>query len=422
MSGTVDRVFAALCLGVGILALSATLVAGAAAEVDDDTTDWEEVISRLTHEVRRMPRHAATRKQLAVAHNNYAVSLAGQGEWQLATHHLEEAIRLDAQDGQFRTNLASVHLSRAYEEYADHRFRQAHRALEDALDIDPELAAAYVLLGEIEYNTQRLPQAKAAWERALNLDPSLAEITRRLAQLNEELPVESQFGRISRAYFDLRYEEGMDRPVGFDLQSVLLQARRLVGSDFAYWPNYTLVVLIYTGDSFRALRQETPEWLAGQYDGKIRVPLPNDELDLDTVKQILFHEYTHALVHDLTDGRCPTWFNEGLAEYEGARHGTPHLEQLAAAVSSEQLLPWEQLDLSFSKGRPVEEIALGYQQSHSIVRYLVEHYGFWRVRQVLKAVKAGTPLARVLESEFHITRSRLESNWRAWLPRFLSRH
>ncbi len=130
---------------------------------------------------------------------------------------------------------------------------------------------------------------------------------------------------------------------------------------------------------------------------------------------------THFLVHDLAHGRCPKWLNEGLAEYQGARYGAQGTEQLAAAAAHDQLVPWDQLNHQFSPGLSPQQVALGYQQSYSLVQYLVERYGFWRIRRILKTVGEGTPLDDVLTKEFHITLRRLQSNWRDWLPRFLDR-
>lgn len=401
--------------------LAWTLLGGTVVWAEEEHPDWKAVIDQLTQEVRRMPDAEPARQQLAVAHNNYAVDLASRGEWDLATSHLRQAIELDGTGGQFRRNLASVHLSRAYQEYADRHLDRARAAIQEALAADPNLTNAYALLGELEYDAQHLKEAKAAWERALQLNPGQSELAERLKQLNQEIPVESKFDRISEASFDLRYEEQLERPMGFDIRSFLLEARRVVGSDFALWPQQKLVVLLYSARSFKALRRQTPDWLAGQYDGKIRVPLPDDELDLETVKQILFHEYTHAVVHEATRGRCPVWLNEGLAEYEGARYGRRRLNQLAEAAAGNRLVPWEQLDHYFSMTLPVEQAALGYQQSHSIVQYLADRYGFWRIRRLLVALGSGTSLDQALEQEFHIKLQRLQANWRSWLPEFLQR-
>jgi len=238
--------------------------------------------------------------------------------------------------------------------------------------------------------------------------------------LKQELPIESGFDQISQAYFDLRYEDEFEQPAGFDIRDALLQARREVGSDFAYWPKYKIVVLIYSSEHFRALRQETPEWIGGLYDGKIRVPLPGKEFDVERVKGIFFHEYTHALIHDLTKDQCPQWFNEGLATYEETKSGSPRLDQLARAAAAQQLPAWDHLNEQFAWGLPVHQVELGYQQAYSVVRYLVERYGFWRVRRVLQALLDGTALEAALEQEYHLKLDRLETDWRAWLSGQLS--
>ena len=359
------------------------------------------------------------RQQLAIALNNYGVQLADQKAWDQAKQQFEEAMRLDSANTQFAKNLASVYLSEAYQGYESHQNKEALASLERALALDPTLAQAYALLGNLEYDNQQLIKAKAAWEKALELDPSLGDLNGRLNQVSEELPIESKFERLSQAYFDLRYEEQLERPAGFDIRDALLEARGEVGSDFAYWPKYKIVVLIYSAQSFRTLRAETPDWVGGQYDGKIRVPLPNGQLDAAAVKQIIFHEYTHALVHDLTRGQCPVWFNEGLAEYEGSKASPRGFDQLSAAVAKGQLVAWHELEQQFSTALPVDTVALGYQQSHSIVRFLSERYGFWRIRRVLKALASRTPLEDALTQEFHLQMPRLEANWRSWLPQLL---
>lgn len=398
-------------------------VAGGAWAADDNAEpEWPVVIARLRQEMAQRPGHADTRHQLAVAYNNYGVTLGKQGQWGLAEEQLQEAMKIDAANRQFRENLSYLYLNQAHAAYQQHRVADATSAIEKALSFNPTLAPAYHLRGDLEYDRQNLKHAKTAWQRSLELDPSQPELAKRLEQLSRELPVESKFERLSQAYFDLRYEEQGERPVGFDVRDALLEARRLVGSDFAYWPKQKIVVLIYSAKSFRALRDETPDWVAGQFDGKIRVPLPDAQLDPSMVKQILFHEYTHALVHDLANDRCPIWLNEGLAEYEGARSRAARLPHLAAASRANRLIPWSALSDQFSTVLPVDAVALGYQQSASIVHFLVQRYGLWRIRRLLKAIGQGAPWEHALATEYRIKLPRLEANWREWLPELLEEH
>ncbi len=409
-------------LGFGIaLILFSSLIntAEAADEASDtstDTTDWPSVIASLKQEVFRQPGFLQTKQQLAIAYNNYGVSLGSQGQWQLAVEQLRESIRLDPNNTQAKDNLGRIYLNKAYDAYKRHQTSEALEAINQALAINPNFAQAYALQGDIEYASQHLKEAKNSWNQAIKLDPSQPDIAKKLSQVTQELPVESDFEQISQAYFDVRYQEGLEPSVGFDVRDILADARRQIGSDFSYWPKHKLVVLVYSSESFHRLRQQTPEWVGGQFDGKIRVPLPNGQTNLAMVKQILFHEYTHALVYDLTNGLCPTWLNEGLAEYEGRTQNQGPLTQLAGAFQQERLVPWNDLSEEFSSTLPADTVALGYQESYSITRYLIERSGFWRMRRLLKALGEGQAWVEAVPREYNLKLNTIERNWREWLP------
>ena len=384
-------------------------------------TDWAAMIAKLREQVDYLPANQDTRHQLAIAYNNYGVMLADQNSFSESIRQLQEAARLEPDDAQFQTNLALIHLRAAQAAYQNQRVAEAKTLVAEAIKIAPQQADAYALLGEIEYHSQRLKEAKAAWDQAVKLNPGLDVVQDKLKRLNQELPVESEFEKVSQAYFDVRYTEMLKRSAGYDIRDALLRARREVGSDFALWPTRKLIVLVYSAEQFRQLRQDTPDWVAGQYDGKIRVPLPGLEFDEKAVVRTLFHEYTHALINEIADNHCPTWLNEGLAEYEGWRDQTPPWTSLRKAVVTNALVPWDQLSERFSASLPAADVALGYEEAHSVARYLVERYGFWRMRRILKAVADGADLNETLVKEFHVKLPRLQSLWREWLNEQLAR-
>lgn len=410
-----------LCAAALILSL---IIAGRAfgaqeAEESPETTDWPSVIARLQQEVYDRPGFANSRDQLAIAYNNYGVMLGNQGKWDLAARQLEESLRVDSTNKQARDNLSRIYLNHAYEAFNRHQPQTAMESVDQAIRINPDLASAYALKGEIEYGSQKLKEAKASWQQAVKLDPGQKDIQKKLAQVTQELPVESGFEKVTQASFDVRYQEGLQQSIGFDIRDVLLEARREVGSDFAYWPKHKTVVLVYSTESFRALRQETPEWVGGQFDGKIRVPLPSQQISPQMVRQILFHEYTHAIIYDLTAGKCPIWLNEGLAEYEGRKQHAGTLVALLNAYNKQQLIPWKELSEHFSTALPADAVGLAYQESFSITTLFIQRYGFWRIRRILAAVEKGQDWQQVFESEFHLKLKSLESSWQRWLPEFL---
>ena len=412
-----------LLLGVSLAAMTPWVRADEGSSEAQEVFDWPAIIVQLKQEAYEHPGQSRSRQQLAIAYNNYAVTLTHQGQWDLAVRQFQEALRIDADNAQVKKNFSQVYLQQAQDAYEQqHDPAGAVVFIEQALALNPELAQAYTLLGVIEYDRQKLKEAKAAWQRSLQLDPNQPDVAERLQQVTEELPVESKFERLSQAYFDLRYEEQLERPAGFDIRDALLEARRTVGSDFAYWPKHKIVVLIYSADSFHRLRQETPDWVAGQFDGKIRVPLPNAQLNQGLVRNIMFHEYTHALIYDLTGGQCPSWLNEGLAEYEGRTQFSLPLRLLAEAAKTNALIPWTELSDHITSAARAEQVGLAYEQSFSVVTYLVERYGFWRVRRLLKALGSGQSWEVAMAEEFHLKLPRLEAERQKELPAVLSAH
>ena len=378
-------------------------------------TDWPTVIAQLRDRLDHMSSDADARHQLAIAYNNYGVELADAGKFSDSIRQLQEAVRLEPQDAQFQTNVALIHLKAAQTAYQEQRMDEARTLVASAIKASPDRPEAYALLGEIEYHSQHLKEAKTAWEHAVKLNPELPTVQDKLKQVSQELPVESDFEKVSQAYFDVRFTDQLKRSTGYDIRDALLKARREVGSDFSLWPTGKLIVLVYGAEQFRQLRKDTPEWVAGQFDGKIRVPLPGNGFDEIAVVRTLYHEYTHALIHEIAGNRCPTWLNEGLAEYEGWRSQTAPWARLRHAVTAGLLIPWDRLSAGFSPGVSAEEVGLAYEQSHSIARYLVERYGFWRMRRILKAVADGADLDETLASELHMKLPRLQAAWRTWL-------
>jgi hypothetical protein len=78
---------------------------------------------------------------------------------------------------------------------------------------------------------------------------------------------------------------------------------------------------LYTQEAFRDVTR-VPGWAGGVNDGRIRVPVQGMETVSDLLARILKHELTHSFVFQKTAGRCPTWLQEGVAQWmEGRRTG-----------------------------------------------------------------------------------------------------
>lgn len=158
---------------------------------------------------------------------------------------------------------------------------------------------------------------------------------------------------------------------------ILDDAYRKVGQDLNYYPTKTFTVIIYTQRDFRDVTR-LPEWAGGAYgmrDGVIRIPVRGAEGQEQQLRRVLFHEYTHALIHTLV-AEPPLWLNEGMAEYFSG--GWPS--------RTTQKIPLTALhdNGSFARLGDVRLVHYAYWESYSAVAYLIDRYGTDRIMQVLK--------------------------------------
>ncbi|MEA1928167.1 MAG: peptidase MA family metallohydrolase [Candidatus Auribacterota bacterium] len=295
--------------------------------------------------------------------------------------------------------------------YRERDIPRARDTFLEALYIDPANFVTLRMLGEIAYFTQNLEEAGRYWEEALSLQPDDSTLKTLLNKLKKEKKVEGGMDSSSLANFDIRYHGGDPNYNIYDIQGNLLEAYQEIGYDFNYYPTSSIVVLLYTKDEFSRLRN-TPNWVGALYDGKIRLPIPGDELDAAEIKNILWHEYTHSLINDETGNNCPRWLHEGLAQYQQAKIIPVDQRVLDYALRDDRLIPLARLDRAFGFNQSRDKVRLAYAQAYSLTSYLIERYGFWRINVILQSLKKGRGWKQVFEEELLLPVRELENEWR----------
>lgn len=108
------------------------------------------------------------------------------GDLVSARSHLEQAVALDPRHARAWTLLAGVNQVHGVEELGDldYRLDEQQQALERALAIDPDLAAAHVRLGRVLARRGDHAGSRAAFARAAELEPENPLVLSRLARLN----------------------------------------------------------------------------------------------------------------------------------------------------------------------------------------------------------------------------------------------
>jgi hypothetical protein len=108
--------------------------------------------------------------------------------------------------------------------------------------------------------------------------------------------------------------------------------------------------------------------------------LSSEGFDEDKLKQVLRHEYTHVIIRELTGGKTPFWFNEGLAQFESEQLDRQKRRILENALKNGELIPLKdldetQIDLDTDPGR----LHLAYLEGFATVSYLRRRFTRYRL-------------------------------------------
>lgn len=381
-----------------------------------------------------------------LVHSSYGRELMLRGEFEQGLEHLRRAYLLFPLNENLKRNLAEGYAAYGNMLLKRKQYEQADQQFVRAIEIYPD-EAAYALLrgictyylkrydtaryelqrarersaqspeilyyqGLVAYESADRPQAIQLWEQALKITPERKEIVEILARARREAAVEGGMGQGHSSRFDLTYDQGVETAFALSLLDVLESAANLVGSELGHFPEARIPVAIYTRDDFRTVT-ESPDWSGGVYDGKIRLPFGRVNEITPAMRGVLYHEYAHAVVFDITRGNCPLWLNEGIAEMFGRMQHNRPLPDLGKALRSGKTVPLRSLESGFT-GMASSQASLAYQQSYAVVNYLVVTYGWHRVRQIMTGLGKGMGIDEAIAAafrDFGVTYDSMAGDW-----------
>ncbi|MGE5243784.1 MAG: tetratricopeptide repeat protein [Betaproteobacteria bacterium] len=184
----------------------------------------------------------------------------------------------------------------------------ARHLLERAVKVEPRFTAASAVLGELVYEQGDLDSAIKIYEEALKHAPMSGALAARLKIWRAEAAKDQRV--------DGRFSIEFEGP-----EEARLAARATKLLDGAYWrlagvlgayPSDPITVVFYTTKQFRAATG-APEWSAGAFDTRIRIPVRGALATPGDFERVLTHELGHAMIAGIAPRGVPAWLHEGLA-------------------------------------------------------------------------------------------------------------
>jgi len=337
--------------------------------------------------------YVATLDERAANGNPSAVTRAAlahlaAGEFELSQHEADKATEqfqaMESFAGQQRNLLVASLEGQAYSLLMKSEYSSALELAERARKLYPQSAQLASLSGWAHYRLNQLDAAIADLQLAQRLQPS-ANIATLLEQAKRDKDAEGDFAEGESRHFVLRYHEGASRQLASELIRILEEHFQTLANDLHYTPAAPITVIVYTRQTFRDVTG-VPDWAGALNDGRIRVPVQGLETVPEALSRSLKHELTHSFLYQKTQGRCPTWLQEGVAQWMEGRRVGRDAAQLLAMFQSGQGKPLRSLEGNWMKFSSAESW-FSYQWSLAVVEAIEADAGSDGLDRLLDAVR-----------------------------------
>ncbi|HMD30807.1 MAG TPA: tetratricopeptide repeat protein [Candidatus Acidoferrales bacterium] len=320
--------------------------------------------------------------RVALAHHVAAQFELQHGDIKSATAHYRRGLTYSPDNLGLLLNLSYLLLRQS-------EYSEAIECLERAERVDPQSAVVPKFKGWAYSGQNKLDLAVAEWKKSLALraDP---EVERALAKAQRDLQEEADYREGQSSHFQLRYS-GAAAPQTLvrDILKTLEAHYAVIESTLNYTPPESIGVVLYTGQAFMDITR-APAWAGALNDGRIRVPVQGLREMNPELSRTLKHELTHSFITQKTRARCPTWIQEGVAQWmEGASAGDSASSFVASFDHTHQTIslgalegPWINL--------PGTDARIAYAWSLSVVEFIIKQGGSEDITRMLDQIAAGS--------------------------------
>jgi len=243
---------------------------------------------------------------------------------------------------------------------------------------DPGLLA---LAGAAAWRADDPQRALELWRKSLAIQPN-PQVQQLVDRVERETKGDQSNQRLVGTRVLLRYEgTSISIETAREMAQVVDQEFARISAQLGCTTGERIVTIAQSRDAYKKTTASA-EWSAGQYDGRIRIPIfDQGSLDADT-RRTLAHETTHACLSML--GRWPAWLQEGVAQYMSGVTSTPvEREQISRMAKTKQLPSLSKLDGDWS-GLDANTARMAYGVALRAVEIFNQDFGGYGLRNLLR--------------------------------------
>jgi tetratricopeptide (TPR) repeat protein len=387
----------------------------------ESTSEYERVAAAVVHDdildgTKIAEFEQAARSGSAAAMTRAAMAHDAAGNFELAHNDSDQAIEEFRAAVPFAakqpTVLFGTLISLSYVHLVRSEYSAALETLDEAKRVSPSSAAVNQLSGWAYYGLNRLDEAIKEWEAAQRIQPN-PQIAALLEKARRDKSVEQETRQGQTTHFVLHDQGGATPQLANEILRVLEEHFRSLQNDLHFTPPESIGVILYTQQAFRDITR-APNWAGALNDGRIRVPVQGLDSVTDDLSRVLKHELTHSFVHQMTLGRCPTWLNEGLAQWMEGRRSADSAKILIDAFDRGAFPPLKRLEGSWTQF-PAPAAALAYAWSLAAVECVMAKSGPLTINRLLTNLSKASSTEDALREALQIGYTDLDAQTAEYL-------
>jgi tetratricopeptide (TPR) repeat protein len=359
-------------------------------------------------------------RNLVATLNNMAVSRSKSRQFLDAQRFFEHAgkwldeLKDDEMAQSVRTNYAGLLTVWAAELLKANNTKAAAETFRQALALNPKNAVAMIYLGDIAYDVNDYETAKSFYSAARPLDKdNNAYLDSRLAMIAKEEKVENLFRETMdrKGHFRVQFVPYSEGVAIQDVLAMLDDAHDTLAQTLGLTPTRSVNVKIYRAEDFYRV-SALPDWASGIYDGKMRLKVEDMQNTPAQVRDLLFHEYTHALLAMNIRQQVPAWFHEGLAQLMEPQFAQSEREQKRVrAALTDGKLTFQALRESFRDFHTKAEAEQAYLLSKYFLASLRQRYGAAKLREWLARMANDDKFEDAFEKVYGLPLQKAQDQW-----------
>jgi len=294
--------------------------------------------------------------------------------------------------------LAYIHLRRS-------EFSTALAYLERIQKIQANSPIVLQMMGEAYYGLNRIDDAIKVWRTAQSISRS-GEVAELLERAERDSAAEAGARSNETSHFVLRYQGSATPQLAAEVLSTLEEHFNSLRTALDFTPVEPIGVVLYTQQSFRDITM-APSWAGALNDGRLRIPVEGLTNVTPDLSRILKHELTHSFVFQMTLGRCPTWLNEGIAQWMEGKRSNESAKFLLTIYDRKQHIPFERLAGPWN-GFPTQLAVYAYAWSLAAAEFIISKSGPWGISRLFANLNSASSFENAMTAALQISYADLD--------------